>query len=230
MDNLTERPIIKLPSCKKKDWRRALPTTSNRYQQRKTEIDCNDWHFRCRDLKQLISNLENLGFQVSGIYSTIPETIISASALGLSSQLILPESEQVDPPEEAKKLEPQQSSGLLFHEGTLRSGEHLDHEGNILLLGDVNPGAKVSATGDVMICGRLMGTAHAGKDDKPDSKIVALQLRPLQLRIANQIARGPEGKPQMGLAEEARIKNGVIVIQPANPNIFCKSAPKKSSL
>ena len=90
----------------------------------------------------------------------------------------------------------------------------------MLLLGDVNPGAKVSAEGDVMVWGRLRGTAHAGKSGNDQAKIVALQLRPLQLRISNKVARGPEEQPQEGFAEEALIESGQIVIKPARPNSF----------
>ena len=49
-----------------------------------------------------------------------------------------------------------------FHQGTVRSGEYLDSPGDLLILGDVNPGAKVSAEGNIIIWGRLLGIAHAG--------------------------------------------------------------------
>ena len=105
---------------------------------------------------------------------------------------------------------------MLFHHGTLRSGEHLDAFGDVLVLGDVNPGARISAGGNVMVWGRLRGIAHAGKPGNNQAKITALQLRPLQLRIADKIARGPDEKPEQGLAEEALIDQGKIIIQPAN--------------
>ena len=109
---------------------------------------------------------------------------------------------------------------LLFHQGTLRSGDHLSAEGDVLLLGDVNPGARISAGGDVMVWGRLRGIAHAGQDGDTKAKIVALQLRPLQLRIAAAVARGPEDQPHPGLAEEARLEAGTIMIEPARANRF----------
>ena len=107
---------------------------------------------------------------------------------------------------------------ILFHEGTLRSGENLEADEDLLVLGDVNPGAKVSAGGNVMILGRLRGVAHAGITGNTEAKIMALQLKPLQLRIADKLARGPEEMPEEGLAEEAFIESGQIVIKPANPN------------
>ena len=88
-------------------------------------------------------------------------------------------------------------------------------EYDILIVGDVNPGAIVLAGGNIMIWGKLRGIAHAGRDGNASAKITALQLRPLQLRIANKVARGPKEKPEEGFAEEALIEEGIIVIKPA---------------
>ena len=63
-----------------------------------------------------------------------------------------------------------------------------------------------------MVFGRLLGIAHAGNEGDQNAKISALQLRPIQLRIANTIARGPQEKPQRGLAEQAKIESETIVI------------------
>ena len=84
----------------------------------------------------------------------------------------------------------------------------------MLILGDVNPGAKVSAEGNIMIWGRLLGIAHAGSKGNSKATISALQLRPVQLRIANKVARGPKEKLQLGLAEQARIDSEEIIISP----------------
>ena len=97
----------------------------------------------------------------------------------------------------------------------MRSGDHLHGDGDVLIYGDVNPGAHVSAGGDVMVWGRLRGTAHAGITGSYGAKIVALHLRPVQLRIADVVARGPDDQPLDGQTEQARIDEGVIVIEPA---------------
>ncbi|MFN9932345.1 MAG: septum site-determining protein MinC, partial [Cyanobacteriota bacterium] len=62
------------------------------------------------------------------------------------------------------------------------------------------------------------GMAHAGCGGNRSARIVALQLRPLQLRIADAVARGPEERPPAGLAEEALLVNGTIRIDPASPS------------
>ena len=110
-----------------------------------------------------------------------------------------------------------------FHQGTVRSGEYLESPGDLLILGDVNPGAKVSAEGNIIIWGRLLGIAHAGSKGNSQATISALQLRPVQLRIAKKVARGPKEKPQLGLAEQAKIDSEEIIISPLESTYFEKS-------
>jgi septum site-determining protein MinC len=105
---------------------------------------------------------------------------------------------------------------LTLHRGTLRSGDHIEAAGSLLVLGDVNPGARVSAGGHVLVWGRLRGVAHAGCHGDRGARIVAMGLQPLQLRIADVIARGPEEAPPPGLAEQASLSAGAIRIDPAS--------------
>ncbi len=211
-----ERKSIALPLKKDDDWRKVLKIKLNALKPGLIEIDCRDWQFNCRDIYKLASLLNESGCKLLSIQSDIPETIVSAAALGYQTQLAKNYNEgiaqQVD-----RNLPGKSSANTLFHKGTLRSGDHLKAEGDVLLLGDVNPGAKISAGGNVMVWGRLRGVAHAGKEGNNNARIIALQLRPLQLRIADVIARGPEEKPEPGLAEEAKLQEGRILIEPANP-------------
>ncbi len=110
------------------------------------------------------------------------------------------------------------SAALAIHQGTVRSGDHQQAAGSLLILGDVNPGAQVSATGHVMVWGKLRGIAHAGRSGDRTAQIVALHLHPLQLRIADQVARGPAEAPPPGLAEKAHLVQGSIQIDPADPS------------
>lgn len=140
-----------------------------------------------------------------------PETLVAAAALGLEIDPGTPQTIAAPAPAVV-------ASDLLVHRGTLRSGDHLQAEGSVLLLGDVNPGARISAAGNVLVWGRLRGIAHAGVAGDRKARIVALQLRPLQLRIADMVARGPEGLPPPGLAEQALLVDGEIRIDPAAPD------------
>lgn len=81
---------------------------------------------------------------------------------------------------------------LFLISGMLRSGQVLHHVGNLLFLGDVNPGGSITCTGDIYILGALRGMAHAGVDGNQEAIIAASLLSPTQLRIADVISRPPD--------------------------------------
>ncbi|MEW6182409.1 MAG: septum site-determining protein MinC [Bacillota bacterium] len=97
---------------------------------------------------------------------------------------------------------------------TLRSGQSVYYPGNVVVLGDVNPGAQVAATGDVIVIGALRGTVHAGAGGNEKAMVIAFRFEPTQLRIAGHISRPPEGMVSAGQPEVARIKEGVVTIDP----------------
>lgn len=102
----------------------------------------------------------------------------------------------------------------LVRRGPLRSGQVIRYRGNVVILGDVNPGAQVVATGDVIVLGALRGVAHAGADGHRGAVVAALRLCPTQLRIADLVRRAPEGEAhQGGRAELARVLDSEIVVE-----------------
>jgi septum site-determining protein MinC len=101
--------------------------------------------------------------------------------------------------------------GTLIHR-TLRSGQVLRYPGHVTLVGDVNPGAEVTAGGSIVVWGRLRGTAHAGAMGDTSAVICALEFAPTLLRIADAMARPPESRP-MG-PEVARITDKGIEVEP----------------
>ncbi|CAM3936427.1 septum site-determining protein MinC [Lederbergia lenta] len=74
----------------------------------------------------------------------------------------------------------------------VRSGQVLEVVGDLLLVGDVNPGGTVKAGGNIFIMGALKGVAHAGFTGKKESVIVASFMTPSQLRIFDSISRAPD--------------------------------------
>ncbi len=102
-----------------------------------------------------------------------------------------------------------------FHKGTLRSGQLLSFDGNIIVLGDVNPGAEVVATGNVIVMGSLRGIVHAGADGNKEAVVAALNLQPTQLRIADVITRPPDEKEAIVtfVPEIAYIKDNTVYIE-----------------
>jgi septum site-determining protein MinC len=75
--------------------------------------------------------------------------------------------------------------------GPVRSGVILEHLGHLIIFGDINPGAEVRASGNIVVLGRLRGTAHAGIGQEVGF-ILALRLEPQQLRIGRQVARAAD--------------------------------------
>ena len=102
----------------------------------------------------------------------------------------------------------------ILHEGTVRSGERLSSNGNLCIIGDVNPGAIVSAKKNIYVWGKLLGIAIAGKSGNKNASIASLYLNPLQLRIADVIAIGPKEKPKNCYPEIAVIDKQTIIIKP----------------
>lgn len=180
-------------------------------------LESGSWALHIGDLRELMGMLKPHGLRLVGVVASCPTTLVAAEALGLMGSWPEPagngDGEGPDGPGETGVAH---DPPLLIHEGTLRSGDHLQTEASVLLLGDVNPGARISAGGHVLVWGRLRGVAHAGRHGDSSARIVALQLRPLQLRIADAVARGPQESPPEGLAEEARLEGGEIRIDPAN--------------
>ncbi|MCI8401220.1 MAG: septum site-determining protein MinC [Lachnospiraceae bacterium] len=108
------------------------------------------------------------------------------------------------------QLEKEKANVGRFYKGTLRSGQVLESEGSVVILGDVNPGAKVIAIGNVIVLGALKGTACAGITGNEKSFVAALEMEPTQLRIGNVLGRGEDTKAK---------RKG-----PAKPKIaFCKA-------
>ncbi|MFG6148376.1 septum site-determining protein MinC [Halobacillus sp. B23F22_1] len=75
---------------------------------------------------------------------------------------------------------------------TIRSGQVIEVKGDLLLLGDINPGGKAIASGNIFILGHLRGIAHAGSQGNEEAVIAASYMKPNQLRIADQISRAPD--------------------------------------
>ena len=78
-----------------------------------------------------------------------------------------------------------ETSETTFHKGSLRSGQKLEVEGSIVVIGDVNSGAEVIAADNIVVVGALRGLAHAGAKGNKEAIIAASTLEAVQLRISN---------------------------------------------
>ncbi|MDM8534590.1 septum site-determining protein MinC [Clostridiaceae bacterium HSG29] len=86
----------------------------------------------------------------------------------------------------------------VFIENTLRSGNEISSDGNIVVLGDVNPGAVLKAKGNIIVFGKLRGVAYAGLNGDENAFIAANLLVPSQIRIGNIISRAPDNDGVFG--------------------------------
>ena len=103
---------------------------------------------------------------------------------------------------------------MLVVDKTLRGGQAIETEGSVIVFGNVNPGAQITAGGSVDIRGTCRGVVHAGAAGDSTAFIIADHLMPTQIRIANYVARSPDEPEDFGKAERAYVKDGQIVIEP----------------
>ena len=108
---------------------------------------------------------------------------------------------------------------------TLRSGQVLESDGNVVVIGDCHPGSEIRAVGDITVWGVLSGIAHAGYRGCATAKIRALKMNAIQLRIANCYSRRPDSTnipyiihSSVFTPEEARIVDDNIVLYKINQN------------
>ena len=102
-----------------------------------------------------------------------------------------------------------------YHKGSIRSGQCLTFDGSVVVIGDVNPGGEIKASGNIIILGQLKGIAHAGCNGMTDAFVSALYMIPVQLRIADIITRFPEeNKKGPKPPEFAYIEEGQIYVMP----------------
>lgn len=160
------------------------------------------------DLQAVGELLEEHGVSLWAVESDNPNTKESTHALGLETP--------ADPRAEAAPVEAQAEKSGQVVRRTLRSGQAVRYDGHVVIIGDVNPGAEIVASGDVVVWGRLRGTVHAGAGGDEKAVVCALQLAPMQLRIGNLIARSPEEEVanDSPLPEMASIQDGKIVAEP----------------
>jgi septum site-determining protein MinC len=154
------------------------------------------------ELVELRDQLSERGIFLWAVISESPTTEQTAQLLGLATRISKPR------PEESRQfaVEDLGEETALFLNRTLRSGTRIEFSGHVVVLGDVNPGAEVVAEGNVIIWGRLRGTVHAGAKGNRNAVICALELSPMQLRIAEEVS-APLKPREIARPEIARINS-----------------------
>ena len=165
----------------------------------------------CERLKEILSDEFNL--IISAVRSQSDKTREAVENIGWRVESR--HQKKIRTPEKGKiEIQDIRKNDTILIKRTLRSGQREWHRGNIVIIGDVNPGAEVVATGDVVVMGTLRGVAHAGAEGNASAIIIALNLRPIQLRVAEYIGRSPDLDLEAGnVPEMARVEDGNIVIR-----------------
>ena len=173
------------------------------------------------------------GFFLRGTLVRVPRDRFSKEELaemqelfrthGLICRLAKPEPVAPPPaPAETQSAPPQPQEGadtpelqrMLVVDKTLRGGQAIETEGSVIVFGNVNPGAQITAGGSVDIRGTCRGVVHAGAAGDSTAFIIADHLMPTQIRIANYVARPPDDLEDAGKAERAYVRDGQIIIEP----------------
>ena len=147
--------------------------------------------------------------------SKSPKTVQTAQLLGLATRI----SKQRKPEKAAPPVKARGSrDGVLWVERTIRSGTRIEHPGNVVVMGDVNPGAEIVAGGNILVWGRLRGSVHAGDGSRAeasqnsDAYICALEMNPTRLQIASEIANSTK-KMSSKKAQRMILKNGKFIVK-----------------
>jgi septum site-determining protein MinC len=160
-------------------------------------------------LSKFKNNLEKFNICSLLIYSNNRDTVLAGKSLKIDSIFI----KEQDLKNKLLLLNSKNKKDIL-HKGTVRSGNRISSNGNLCIIGDVNPGAIVSAKNNIYVWGKLLGIAFAGNQGNDRAYITSLYLKPLQLRIADVIAIGPQDKPKNYYPEIASIDKQTIIIEP----------------
>jgi septum site-determining protein MinC len=164
-------------------------------------------------LRSMGATMEHSGVTLWAVEAEHPATLAAARELGLETHLHpTPVPAGATAPKAPEHPPREEMTGIVVRR-TLRSGQALRHAGHITLIGDVNPGAEVVAGGDIIVWGKLRGTAHAGAMGDEQAVVCALELAPGQIRIGSHIARSPERSRRPKTAEIASVQAEGIVLE-----------------
>jgi septum site-determining protein MinC len=168
------------------------------FQGARLALDVASQILRVNELVELRDQLSERGISLWAVISESPTTEQTAQLLGLATRISKPR------PEENRKFSVDDlgEETAMFLNRTLRSGTRIEFPGHVVVLGDVNPGAEVVAEGNVIIWGRLRGMVHAGAKGNRKAVICALDLSPMQLRIADEVSAplNPRENPRPEIA------------------------------
>ncbi|MBE9188890.1 septum site-determining protein MinC [Gloeocapsopsis crepidinum LEGE 06123] len=163
-----------------------------------------------QQLQAIADALSEVQLQLTRVFTSRRQTAVAAATAGYSV-----EQTSVTKINQTLNATPVPLAEPLYLQMTVRSGMEIRHAGSVIVLGDLNPGGTVVANGDILVWGRLRGVAHAGAAGNSKCLIMALQMEPTQLRIAEFVARAPTNVPSQFYPEVAYVMSEGIRIAKA---------------
>lgn len=169
-------------------------------------------------------------FKGEGLNNLAHEEIAALQKLCLDNGLLLNNNEPIKiiAKKEAvrvNKTAAETETQDVFIRRNIRSGQNIQAGGSLVIWGDVNESAEISAGGDIIVLGRLAGIAHAGCFGQKSSIVFALDLTPSQIRIADKISRSSDDELKKGAPEFAYLDGDNICIKEYMPRRSFKSRP-----
>ncbi len=165
----------------------------------KVSLVARDRLIDARQLQTIAETLDEVKLCLETVSTNRRQTAVAAATSGYSVQQTTAQ--------ESLGEESDKSSAILaeplYLQTTVRSGVEIRHPGTIVIFGDLNPGGKAIAAGDIFVWGRLRGVAHAGAQGNRQCRIAALKMEFTQLRIADAVARSPKIRPKRLVPELA---------------------------
>jgi septum site-determining protein MinC len=160
---------------------------------------------------QEMRDQEAAAFDAPEPATAMPGSGTTGDRFDLAGPGTVPEVQEITIPDDPERTEPISRTDLervlegrrvLVVDRTVRSGTAVCHPGDIIVYGDVNAGGHIEAGGNIVVLGSMRGLAHAGAQGDAGAFIIALDLRPTQVRIGECIAVPPAAVDEVGHKEQ----------------------------
>lgn len=185
-----------------------IESQSNFFRGAKLTLDVGYHILHAIELSALRDKLADQHVILTGLISFSPTTDTTAHLFGLATKL--PET-KIERNIHSISTQVNGENAILIQR-TMRSGFKVNHEGHVVIIGDINPGAEVISGGSIVVWGRLLGQANAGAGGDELAMVCALDFAPSLLRI-NEITLSSTIKRKRGKPQLAMLINNQIIVK-----------------
>ena len=184
-----------------------IETRGSFFQGARLALDVGGMIFHVNELSDLRDTLSERGVNLWAVVSESPTTEKTSQLLGLATRISKPRPQEMTRP----TAEPAGEDKAMWIGRTLRSGTRVEFAGNVIVVGDVNPGAEVVAEGNIIVWGRVRGLVHAGAGGDASAFVCGLDMSAAQIRVGGVAAvpseRSGEARPVKYFLEDGIIKS-----------------------